>query len=259
MAGRWTDFDHGPWDVLAPGPDHTGKPRPLVGMLVFPGMTMLDLVGPHTTLAGPTQTVLIGKSTEPFRTDTGFETRANIAFADAPADLDILFVPGGPGQVDVMADHDYLDFLADRGSRARYVTSVCTGSLILGAAGLLQGYRATSHWAALPLLPVFGAEAVAERVVRDRNRLTGGGVTAGIDFGLTLLHELFDETTPRLVQLLMEYDPAPPFDAGSPDRAGDDLVDQAMVIMGGTAGKTVAAIERLLEHKPRFAALADVD
>ena len=244
------------WDVMAPGPEMTGKPRPLVGMVIFPGLTLLDLVGAHTALTGPTETLLISKSTEPFLTDTGIELRAEVAMRDAPKDFDVLFVPGGPGQVQVIDDPEYLDFLADRGSRAKYVTSVCTGSIVLGAAGLLKGYRAASHWAALPLLPLFGAEPVAERVVRDRNRLTGGGVTAGIDFGLTLLAELFDEDIARIVQLGMEYDPQPPFDAGSPARAGDALVARTLPLMGSVAERTMAVVEKLLATDPRLADLA---
>ncbi len=116
----------------------------------------------------------------------------------------------------MMSDVEVLDFLADRGPRARYVTSVCSGSLILGAAGLLEGYRAGCHWTALDLLPLFGAQPSEDRVVTDRNRVTGGGVTAGIDFGLTLLAQMFGEDTAKLSQLAMEYDPKPPFDSGSP-------------------------------------------
>ncbi len=244
------------WDVMAPGPEMTGKPRPLVGMLVFPGLTMLDLIGPHTVLTGPTETILISKNTDPFLTDTGVEMRAAVSLEDAPKELDVLFVPGGPGQVQVMADRAYLDFLADRGARAKYVTSVCTGSIILGAAGLLIGYRAASHWAARPLLRLFGAEPVAERVVRDRNRITGGGVTAGIDFGLTLLAELFDDDIAKIVQLGMEYDPKPPFDAGSPERAGDAIIERTMPLMGSVAEQTMAVVEKLLETEPRLAGIA---
>lgn len=245
------------WCILAPGPDQTGKPRPVVGMLAFPGLTLLDLVGAHTALTGPCETVLISKTTDPFRTDTGVEMRADVAIADAPRNLDVLFVPGGPGQVEVMDDPEYLDFLADRGSRAGYVTSVCTGSIILGVAGLLKGYKATSHWAALPLLPALGAEPVEARVVRDRNRLTGGGVTAGIDFGLTMLAELFDDEIAKIVQLGMEYDPAPPFAAGSPKGAGDEVIARTMPIMVETAEKTIAVIEKRLASDPRLADLKD--
>jgi transcriptional regulator GlxA family with amidase domain len=147
---------------------------------------------------------------------------------ECPADLDAIFVPGGPGQVAPMRDNLVLEFLADRGSRARYVTSICTGALVLGAAGLLQGYRAGTHWAALRLLPVFGATPVDDRVVIDRNRVTGGGVTAGLDFGLTLVSILRDENTAKVQQLAMQYDPQPPFDVGHPRKAGPELTKQAV-------------------------------
>ena len=144
-------------------------------------------------------------------------------FDECPMDLDIICVPGGSaGTLAAMQDEATIAFLRDRGSRAKYVTSVCTGSLVLGAAGLLRGYRATSHWAARDVLQVFGAEPVDARVVTDRNRITGGGVTAGLDFGLTLVAQLRDETYARALQLLAEYQPAPPFNSGTPAAAGPE-------------------------------------
>jgi len=140
-------------------------------------------------------------------------------------------VPGGIGQQAWGGDQDVLAFLADRGSRAEYVTSVCGGSIFLGAAGLLQGYKATCHWSAREALRTFGAEPVEARVVVDRNRITGGGVTAGIDFGLVLLAKLRGDEAAKLTQLAMEYAPEPPFDAGSPRTAGPALVEQAMSLM----------------------------
>ena len=130
-----------------------------------------------------------------------------------------------------MNDSEVLAFLADRASRSRYVTSVCSGSLLLGAAGLLKGYKATSHWAAREALRMYGAEPVDARVVVDRNRVTGGGVTAGIDFGLVLLAKLRGDDAARLTQLAMEYDPEPPFNAGNPKVAGPDVIEQAMGMM----------------------------
>jgi cyclohexyl-isocyanide hydratase len=144
----------------------------------------------------------------------------------------VLFVPGGFGTAAAMADAEILSFLANRAPRAKYVTSVCSGSLILGAAGLLKGYKATSHWALRDALSLFGAEPVEGRVVTDRNRITGGGVTAGIDFGLVMLAKMRGDDAARLTQLTMEYDPAPPFNAGSPAGAGPDLVKQALSFMG---------------------------
>lgn len=146
--------------------------------------------------------------------------------AGGAGDLDVVFVGGGAGQFALMYDVETLKFLADRGSRVKYVTSVCSGSLLLGAAGLLRGYESTSHWSCLDALQLFGAKPVSERVVVDRNRLSGGGVTAGIDFGLVLLAQLLGDDGAKMTQLAMEYDPVPPFDAGSPDKAEPEIVSQ---------------------------------
>ena len=136
------------------------------------------------------------------------------------------FVPGGTSGVNpLMRDDSVLDFVEDRGSRAEYLTSVCTGALVLGAAGLLRGYKAATHWAAMDLLPIFGAIPTAQRVVEDRNRMTGGGVTAGIDFGLTITSRLRNDDYAKMMQLGMEYDPNPPFHSGSPKDASPVLVD----------------------------------
>ncbi len=145
---------------------------------------------------------------------------------DACPPLDVLCVPGGPGQVEMMQDTELLEFLQQQGKTSRYITSVCTGSLILAAAGLLQGYRAACHWAFREQLAMLGVEVGTERVVVDRNRITGGGVTAGIDFGLVLAGMLCGEPTAKMLQLLMEYNPAPPFNAGSPESAGLVVVEQ---------------------------------
>lgn len=193
-----------------------------IAFLVYPQFTALDMVGPHymlTNLMGAT-TYIVAKTKAPVTSDTGLVFTPSNTFEDCPADLDILCVPGGStGTLAAMRDDDTLRFLKDRGSRAKYVTSVCTGSLLLGAAGLLQGYKATSHWVTRPLLTEFGAIPTMGRVVRDRNRITGGGVTAGIDFGLALVGSLRDRMYAEGVQLLAEYAPDPPFDAGTPQRA----------------------------------------
>lgn len=185
---------------------------------------MLDLIGPYETLRQHTDVHLLGSTTDEFLSDSGAPFRATEMLSEAADYYDVVFVPGGNGTADAMRDPQIIDFLASRGPRARYVTSVCTGSLVLGAAGLLDGYRATTHWSMLDALPFFGAIPAEERVVIDRNRITGGGVTAGIDFGLLLLAELFDEATARYAQLLLEYDPAPPFDGGSPRTATQDTI-----------------------------------
>ena len=192
-------------------------------MLLYPGLTLLDLIGPHTVLSAFSNIHLIWKTKEMITSDVGVGVQPTATFGDCPKDLDVLFVPGGM-HVSVIKDQEVLAFLADRGSRAKYVTSVCSGSIILGVAGLLRGYKATSHWGASDMLPLFGAVETKGRVVTDRNRITGGGITAGIDFGLVLLAKLRGDEAARMTQLLMEYDPQPPFDAGSPEKAGPVLV-----------------------------------
>ncbi len=235
--------DAGRWPSMVLGPAETGRPRPQVGMLCFPGLTLLDLVGPQTVLNGPAQTHLLWKTTDPVESDSGLFITPTMTFDAAPAKFDILFVPGGPGQIDLFQDRETLDFLAHHGEQADWVTAVCTGSMILGAAGLLNGYRAATHWAGRDLLPLFGAEPVAERVVIDRNRITGGGVTAGIDFGLRLLLEIFGEDVAKTTQLLMEYDPQPPFDAGTVAGAGQTIAAAALQILGPVAERSMEALE----------------
>jgi cyclohexyl-isocyanide hydratase len=199
-----------------------------IGFLVFPKVTQLDLMGPAQVLSRvPGATVhLTWKTLEPLMTDVGFSVNPTITFADSPQ-FDVLCVPGGIGVVDQLGDAETLAFLRAQGAAARYVTSVCNGSLLLGAAGLLQGYRSTCHWMWRHFLPQFGAEPVAARVVRDRNRLSGGGVTSGIDFAFTLAVELAGEEVARMIQLGLEYDPQPPLDSGSPDKAGAERVARA--------------------------------
>lgn len=197
-----------------------------VAFLLFPNVTQLDLTGPAQVLSRlgeSTRVDLVWKTRDPVPTDAGFAILPTATF-DEIAHADILCVPGGMGVNDVIADDAAVAWVERVGTSAQWVTSVCTGSLILGAAGLLRGYRAGCHWAWRDMLPLFGAEPVAERVVVDRNRATGGGVTAGIDFALTLTALIRGETQAKLVQLAFEYDPAPPFDAGSPEAAGPDLV-----------------------------------
>ena len=193
-----------------------------IAFLIYPEFTALDMVGPHymfTGLMGAT-VHLVAKSRDPVRSDAGLLFVPSATLDECPRDLDILCVPGGSlGTLAAMEDRETMRFLQDRGARAKYVTSVCTGSLLLGAAGLLEGYRATSHWATRKLLPLFGATLADGRVVRDRNRVTGGGVTAGIDFGLYLVGQLRDREYAEGMQLLAEYAPAPPYDAGTPERA----------------------------------------
>lgn len=219
-----------------------------VSFLLFPHVTQLDLTGPAQMLSrlGNATIDLVAATMEPVPTDSGFSLLPTATFTDA-AQPDILCVPGGVGDQAAMEDAATIAWLQRAAAGAQWVTSVCTGALILGAAGLLKGYRATTHWASHRHLASFGAIPVHERVVFDRNRVTGGGVTAGIDFGLALVAAIRGENHAKIVQLSLEYDPQPPFDAGSPAAAGE---------------KAVAAYERRMatlmpDRDARRAALAE--
>jgi cyclohexyl-isocyanide hydratase len=166
---------------------------------------------------------LIWKRIEPVTSDSVLTLTPTTTFADCPQ-LDVICVPGGVGTDDMINDADMLDFLRRQAAGAKYITSVCTGSLVLGAAGLLRGYRAATHWTAMDFLEAFGATPTRTRVCIDRNRVTGGGVTAGIDFALTLVSILVDRKTAEAIQLRLEYNPAPPFNSGSPDTAPPEIL-----------------------------------
>src|SRR5260370_14592901 len=198
-----------------------------VGLLCFPRLTPLDLMGPYEVLVRmpDTKTHILWKDTAPVRTAPGLRIVPDLTMADSPR-LDVLVVPGGPGTDDLMEDEKVLEFLAIQGATARYIVSVCTGSLLLGAAGLLRGYRATCHWLFLSLLDPLGAYPTAERVVVDRNRVTGAGVSAGIDCALQLASPFRGEEAAQAIQLQTEYDPQPPFNCGSPKKAPDWLVQK---------------------------------
>ena len=191
-----------------------------IGMLVFPGFELLDFAGPLDVFAraADTQALTIAQSSDLVTPDLAPAIKPDHSFSTAPG-IDVLFVPGGHGISAAIQSDETLDFLRERGGRAQYITSVCTGALLLGAAGLLHGYRATTHWRYLELLRIFGAEPVAQRVVEDRNRITGAGVTAGIDFGFALVAKLRGVDAAKRLQLGLEYDPAPPFRAGHPSVA----------------------------------------
>jgi cyclohexyl-isocyanide hydratase len=197
-----------------------------VVMLLYPRLTQLDLTGPYEVLAQFKELTLhlVWRKIAPVIDAGGLQLTPTRSFANCPK-ADILFVPGGPGQISLMEDAEVLLFLRRQAGGARYVTSVCTGSLILAAAGLLTGYRATCHWLSLDQLSLFGVEPVKERVVIDRDRITGAGVTSGIDFALTLAAQLFGEERAKRAQLAMEYDPKPPFVGGSPATAAPALVE----------------------------------
>ena len=199
-----------------------------IGFLLFPGIQQLDLTGPYDVLGSlpDVKLHLVWQDLAPITSSTGLVFTPTMTYADCPA-LDVLCVPGGAGVGALMEDLQTLDFLKAQAQTVRYMTSVCTGSLVLGAAGLLRGRRATTHWAYHHLLAPLGAIPVQGRVVRDGNLFTGGGITAGIDFALTLAEELYSEAAAQLVQLQIEYAPAPPFDSGSPETAPRHVLEEA--------------------------------
>jgi len=199
-----------------------------IGLLVFPRVQQLDLTGPYEVFASLPGAVmhLPWKTLDTVIATTGLVLTPTTTFADCPP-LDVLCVPGGAGVNALMQDDEVLDFVRRQAAGARYVTSVCTGALVLGAAGLLLGKQATTHWASHDLLSRFGAVPVRGRVVRDGNLFTGGGVTAGIDFALTLAAELVGQLAAETAQLNLEYAPAPPFDAGTPETAPAAVLEAA--------------------------------
>ncbi len=200
-----------------------------IGVLIFPEFQLLDVAGPLDMFASTEgcRPLLVGTTCDPVAADgfNGIAFTPNTDFAGAPP-LDVLFVPGGEGIAQAISDPPTLSFLRSQALTATYITSVCTGALVLGAAGLLQGYRAATHWRYMDLLPLVGAEPVDERVVRDRNRITSGGVTAGIDFGLVLIAEIMGRAAAEATQLSMQYAPAPPFQAGHPSAAPQQIVEE---------------------------------
>jgi cyclohexyl-isocyanide hydratase len=232
-----------------------------IGLLVFPRMTQLDMTGPFEVFARiPNANVhLVWKRIEPVMSDKGLTVLPTTTCADCPQ-LDIICVPGGPGQIDLMEDRDIIDFVRRQGARARYVTSVCTGALVLGAAGLLRGYKAATHWASMDNLEHFGAIPCKARVCIDRNRITGGGVTAGIDFGLVVASHLTDRMTAETIQLYMEYDPEPPFAAGSHDTAPAEVLaafkEMAKPMLARRKDVTLRVAEGLRATKPGRASSA---
>ncbi|MBA4223391.1 MAG: AraC family transcriptional regulator [Methylobacterium sp.] len=213
------------------------------GILVFPQVQQLDLTGPYEVFASArgAEVHLIWKDTAPLKAATGLTLTPTTTFAACPP-LDVLCVPGGSGVNPLLNDETVLAFLRERAAQVRYLTSVCTGSLVLGMAGLLTGKRATSHWNAHDLLARFGAIPTEGRVVRDGNLITAGGVTSGIDFGLTVIAELLGEEEAQLIQLSLEYAPEPPFRAGTPQEAPAAILAAARQRLAGSR----AAREKLL-------------
>jgi cyclohexyl-isocyanide hydratase len=199
-----------------------------IGFVIFPNLTQLDFTGPLEVLARlpGASTHLVAKTLQPVASDSALKILPTTTFADCPA-LDLVCIPGGFGVLQAMEDEETVDFVRRQGAAAKYVTSVCTGAFVLGAAGLLQRKKATTHWAFHQLLPRVGAIPVKERVVRDGNRFTGGGVTAGIDFALTLMAEIAGPDIAQGVQLSLEYDPHPPFNSGAPGLAPQPVMEAA--------------------------------
>lgn len=196
-----------------------------IGMLLFPALTQIDLTEPYEVFSRiPAKTIhVVAKTLDPVRSERGLMLVPTVTWAACPP-LDVLVVPGGPGQHHAMHDEVLLDFLQRQAAQAKYVTSICTGALLLGAAGLLDGYQATTHWLSMPLLELYGAIPVERRVVVDRNRVTASGCTAGLDFALTLTAMLAGNAVAQQIQLQLEYCPAPPFASGSPATAPEEVV-----------------------------------
>ena len=216
-----------------------------IGFLVFPEITQLDMTGPWELLIKlpGAEVMLVWKTRDPVRAGGGMMLTPDIAYAECPR-LDLVCVPGGNGTNALLNDEETLSFLRRQAAGATYVTSVCTGALVLGAAGLLKGKRATTHWMSMDMLPAFGAIPVRERVVIDGNVITGGGVTAGIDFGLRVIAEIAGEEVARIIQLGVEYNPQPPFDAGSPERAGPALTQRTREMAAARQAERAEAVNR---------------
>lgn len=198
-----------------------------IAMVLYQGCTPLDLFGPHHMfiLMGGAKVHLVAETADPVRAEGGVVITPTMTFDQCPEKLSVLFVPGGSqGTLDAMQNEKLRKFVAARGAQADWVASVCTGSFVLAAAGLLDGYKATSHWLARPALAEFGATPVDQRVVIDRNRITGAGVTAGLDMGLTLVGKFRGDTYAKGTQLFAEYDPQPPYDSGSREKAPAEVV-----------------------------------
>lgn len=213
------------------------------GILCFPNVQQLDLTGPYEVFAcaRDTHVDLVWKSTAPVRSSTGLWLTPDRSFSDAPA-FDVICVPGGGGVNALLRDEETLDFIRAQARSARFVTSVCTGTLVLGQAGLLAGKRAATHWNAMDFLAGFGATAVGERVVQDGNLITAGGVTSGIDFGLSVIAELIGRDEAETIQLALEYAPSPAFDAGSPERVRPEILNAARQRMAGSRAEREAVL-----------------
>ena len=223
-----------------------------IGFILFNNLTQLDFTGPYEVFARmpDAEVFLISKNLTNIRADKGLMFVPTHNFDDCPV-LDILCVPGGVGVSEVIEDAEFIGFLNDKAKTAQYITSVCTGALILAVAGLLDGYKATTHWMSRDLLRKFSKIIVVdERVVKDRNRFTGSGVTAGIDFALTIAAEIYGEKIAKEIQLMIEYNPNPPFLAGSPKLIEADILEQILTSRKEIQNHRNAQIERIINSQP---------
>ena len=220
-----------------------------VGFLLFPNITQLDLTGPYEVFASlpGVQVHLIWKTLDPVAAVTGMKIVPDTLLAECPQ-LDVLCIPGGPGMGPLLVDNEVLNFIRKQAPGAQYMTSVCTGALVLGAAGLLRGKRAATHWLSMPMLKTLGAIPVEERVVIDGNIITGGGVTAGIDFALRVVAELRGAAAAQAIQLWIEYNPEPPFNAGSPKTASKEIVAAATATAAPFIEKRRALVEQAAKN-----------
>jgi cyclohexyl-isocyanide hydratase len=216
-----------------------------IGLLLFPDITQLDMTGPYEvfTKFPAAEVHLVAASMAPVEANGGMRILPTTTYAACPQ-LDLVCVPGGAGMNPLLNDAETLDFLRRQAKGAKYVTSVCTGALVLGAAGLLKGKRAATHWMSREMLAAFGAVPTAERVVVDGNVITGGGVTAGIDFALTVAAEAFGPDLAKSIQLAIEYDPHPPFQAGSPEGAGAEVVARTRTAASRRQAERQAAVDQ---------------
>ena len=219
-----------------------------IAFLLFPNVTQLDLTGPAQVLSrlGNTTVNLVWKDKEPVPTDAGFPLLPTATFDDVDH-ANILCIPGGFGTIEAMQDKQVRDWVCKVADTADWVTSVCTGSLILGAAGLLKGYKSACHWASVDQLEFFGAIPVRERIVEDRNRFSGGGVTSGIDFALALAARIRNEDFAKFIQLSIEYDPHPPFDAGSPEKVPPELLERYYKMVEAAAPDRVGKVKAIAQ------------
>ena len=219
-----------------------------VAFLVFPNVTQLDLTGPAQVLSrlGNTELNLVWKDKSPVPTDAGFPLLPTATF-DEIKSANIVCIPGGLGTMDIMQDQEVLEWVRTIAADADWVTSVCTGSLVLGAAGLLKGYKAACHWASIDQLSYFDAIPVHERIVEDRNRFTGGGVTSGIDFALALAARIRNEDFAKFIQLSIEYDPHPPFDSGTPDKAPPEILARYYKMIEDNVPDRAAKVKAIAE------------